>query len=235
MNLMRTLIAVAMTALLAGCGVKYYSKVDGLSAIQVPAKSRYLLLPGNKDTTPQDLQFQEYALQVTRALDHRGFVRTDSAADADIAIFVTYAIGDPTTHQYAYSVPVWGQTGTSSSRTTGTASTIGGTTTYNATTTYTPSYGVVGATSGTRNYTTYSRFVVLDAYDVPYYLAKSEMKQVWRTTVTSTGSSGDLRLVMPFMLAAAEPYFGVNTGRQISVVLRSRNKDVARVRGTSVK
>ena len=115
---------------------------------------------------PGDLQFREFAGYVGRALDHRGFEKAASPADAEVAIFPANAIGDPQAHRYTYTMPTWGQTGISRSSTQGTLSTFGNTGTYSATTTYTPTYGVNGYTTHHGSYTNSTRFVMRHAYDM---------------------------------------------------------------------
>jgi hypothetical protein len=79
--------------------------------------------------------------------------------------------------------------------------------------------------------TVYSRFLFLDAYDVPTYMKENKMAQVWKTTVVSTGSSGDLRLVFPYMVAAMKPYLGTNTERRIKVEVPANDPAVQVLRG----
>ena len=134
-------------------------------------------------------------------------------------IFLTYAIGDPQTYQYSYSIPTWGQTGVSSANTFGTLSALGNAATYTSTTTYTPTYGVTGSTTHIGTDTIYSRFLFLDAYDFPSFSKDKTMSQVWKTSVVSTGANNDLRLVFPYMAASMKPYLAVNTGRKIEVKL----------------
>jgi hypothetical protein len=211
--------------------VRYKSGVDSLAQTDASAKTRYIIMPGIKDVEPSDLQFLEYANYVEKILNERGFVKASQFADADIAIFLSYGIGNPQTHQYSYSLPVWGQTGVSSSSTQGTLSTYGGMGTYSGTTTYTPTYGVTGYTSHVSSYTTFTRFLFMDAYDVASYKQDQKMNQVWKTSVISTGLSDDLRLVFPYMAVAMKPYIGTNTGRKIMVEIIKDDPQVTQLRG----
>ncbi|WP_197490442.1 hypothetical protein [Halothiobacillus diazotrophicus] len=192
-------------------------------------KKSYILLPGNKGVTKDDLQFQEYAHYVTRGLAAHGFTPAETVANANVAIVLSYGIGDPQSHQYSYSLPVYGQTGIASSNTYGTLSSYGNSSSYSGTTTYTPSYGVTGYTSETGSYTTYYRYAQITAYDFQRYLRTKEQRELWKTTVSSTGSSGDLRLVFPILIAAAAPYIATDTGRKIQVVLEESDPSVAAI------
>ncbi|WP_345532026.1 hypothetical protein [Viridibacterium curvum] len=206
------------------------SNVDSLSRDDAPTKKRYVLMPGSKGVDAADLQFMEFSAYVDKVLSEKGFVKAPSFQEAEIAIFFTYAIGDPQTYQYSYSVPTWGQTGIASSNTYGTVSSTGRTATYSGTTTYTPTYGVTGSTTQIGTNTVYSRFLFLDAYDTATYIKENKMVQVWKTNVVSTGSSGDLRLVIPYMVAAMKPYVGTNTRQKIEVEVLENSPEVKALR-----
>ena len=235
MNLLRLLSVFLVLLTAAGCAtmqpLQYHVNIDSLSASTQTAKKHFVLLPGNKDTPVTDLQFREYAGYISRALVTRGYVPAESIEKADIAIFVVYGIGNPQEHQYSYSVPTWGQTGVRSSSTRGTLNTYGSFGTYSGTTTYTPTYGVTGSTTNVGTYTTYSRFLVLNALDLSEYRQTKKEIQLWKTTITSIGSSGDLRLVFPYMVTASMPHIGTNTGQQIKVILYENDPAVMNVKG----
>jgi hypothetical protein len=103
--------------------------------------------------------------------------------------------------------------------------------TYSGTTTYTPTYGITGSTTHIGTHTVFTRFLFLDAYDIATYAKEQKMSQVWKTNVVSTGSSDDLRLVVPYMVAAMKPYLGTNTGRRIEVVVPGDDPSVQLLRG----
>ncbi len=227
------LTLIALGALVTGCATtqQFHVNVDSLSRSDSPAKRSYVLLPGNKGMTVGDLQFQEYASYVHRALAARGFVHARRVEDADIAVFLSYGIGDPQTHVYSYSLPVWGQTGYSGSTTYGSLNTFGGYGTYSSTTTYTPTYGITGYSTHIETQTTYFRFILLDAYDMETYKREKKLAQVWRSTITSTGSSGDLRRVFPVMVAGSARYLATNTGQKVEIALSEEHPAVQYIKG----
>jgi hypothetical protein len=226
-------LLLAAALVVSGCATtqpQFSVRVDSISGGAVD-KNSYILLPGNKDTKAEDLQFKEYAAYVNRALIKQGFVPAESFEKANVAIFLVYGLGDPKEHQYSYSIPTWGQTGVSSSYTTGTISSYGGYGSYSGTTTYTPTYGITGSTAHTGSYTTYFRFMVLDAVDLDEYKKSKKEVQLWKTTVTSSGSSGDLRLVFPILVAASQQYVGKNTGQKVKVDLYEEDERVIGIKG----
>jgi hypothetical protein len=186
-------LSIVLGVLVAGCATarqtQFLVQVDSLARPESGSRRSYILLPGNMDTSVGDLQFQEYATYVHRALATRGLLLARSFEAVDVVVFLSYGIGDPQIHYYSYSLPVWGQTGYSGSTTSGTVSTFGGTAAYSGTTTYTPTYGITGYSSHLGSATTYFRFILLDAYDLERYKRDKELTQVWRSTITSTGST----------------------------------------------
>ena len=75
--------------------------------------------------------------------------------------------------------------------------------------------------------------MVLDAIDFDEYKANKKEVQLWKTTVTSTGSSGDLRRVFPILVAASQQYIGKNTGQKVEVNLSEGDARVIEIKGIS--
>jgi hypothetical protein len=226
-------VAFVFILLLFGCATnpRVNVKVDSLASHETQEKLNYIMLSGNKDATPNDLQFQEFAAYLARALDSRGFVYAQNSEDADLAILLSYGIGEPQTNNYTYSLPVWGQTGVSSAYTYGTASAYGNTATYSGTTTYEPTYGITGYTTHTGSKTTYFRYVVITGYDYEVFKETDKEIQLWQTKITSVGESGDLRQVFPILIGAAVPYIAKNTGKKVPVTLYESDNIVKVVKG----
>ena len=107
----------------------------------------------------------------------------------------------------------------------------GNTASYSGTTTYTPQYGVTGSRTHVGTIITYFRYMILDAIDLEEYGETEEKRQLWKTTVTSTGTSGDLRQVFPILVAASKEYFGTNTGKKVRLILYENDERVIEVKG----
>ena len=194
-------------------------KVSAISSPSSLNKKTYILLAGNTNINSNSLEFQEYAQYLKRGLYRIGLVQVKNQTNADIAIFLFYGISDPETKEYTYSRPVWGKTGTKSKTTTGNVNLFGNSATYSETTETTPEYGIVGYKKEVNTYTTYFRYMVLDAYDLKEYYNSGKEIQLWKTTVTSEGSSGDLRRVFPVLVAASYQHFSKDTKQEIKIEL----------------
>lgn len=221
---------------LCGClGPQFHVNIDSLSSKLNQSYKTYILFPGNKDTSPSDLQFQEFSQYINKALVSKGFTPTENIEGAELAIFLGYGIGDPEEHLYSYSIPVYGQTGISSAATYGNINTYGNFGSYYSRTTYTPSYGVTGYTSHVGSYVTYFRYVLLTAFDLNEYRKTQKEVQVWKTTITSSGSSGDLRMVFPVLVGASKDYIATNTGQILEVILGESDKRVLEIKSIDEK
>ena len=73
--------------------------------------------------------------------------------------------------------------------------------------------------------------VILNAVDLSAYRESQTFVPVWKTTITSKGRSGDLRLVFPVLVGAATEYIGTDTGHQVRVEIKESDSRVLKVRG----
>jgi len=239
------IISIYILFLLSGCsiGPKISVNVDSIGSIQ--HKTKYILLSGSKNISTTDLEFKEYANYIDKALQKKGFIKTNPK-NANVAIFLRYGISKPQKHMKSYSIPIYGQTGISSATTYGTSNINGTLHTYgntgyyqgniysNSTTYYTPKYGIKGYQNGVKEYILFTRYYELSAVDFDYYKKTKKNKQLWKITVTSTGPSGDLRRVFPLLVAASEKYIGLNTGRKINVIISENDKNVLELKGIKI-
>ena len=224
------LLIILIGLMIVGCGgAQYRVKVNSIGK-SLPQQNTYVLFAGNKDGDINSLEFKEYAKYVNTALKEKGFIETNFEK-ASIAIFLSYGIGEPKESAYSYSMPTYGQTGYSSSRTTGTFNSYGNNTSYSGTTTYTPTYGVNGSQTYLGTRVSYFRYAILDASDLNEYKKSKKQIQLWKTTITSTGSSGDLRQVFPVLIGASKKYIGNNTGKKITVNISENDKRVLIIKG----
>ena len=99
------------------------------------------------------------------------------------------------------SVPVYGQTGVSSSTTYGTVTMYGNYGIYSGYTTYRRTYGITGYRA--QSYTTYPRELWLHIIEKPPSREeKTKVKVLYEAVVKSEGTSSQLARVMPYMVKA---------------------------------
>ena len=69
-------------------------QVDAINTPNSSKKIKYKLFSGIKNINENNLQYQEYALYVHRALKSKGYVKTLSSQKADITVYLRYGIND---------------------------------------------------------------------------------------------------------------------------------------------
>lgn len=164
----------------------------------------YTLIPTKEQEG--SLEFQSYAKLVMAELDKRGMIEAP-LNQAKLAIFMSYGIDDG--KQVISSYPIFGQTGSSSSYTTGRITSYGNTASYSGTTYKTPTYGVVG--SGTSTSTIFSRYLHIDIIDV-IKSGNGKIHKVYEGKAVSSGSSDQLAPVMPAIVRSVFEDFPGKSG-----------------------
>ena len=201
---MRNTVLVLLFVLLGGCAT-VETTVSAFHELEQPLSGvTYVLIPTNEQEG--SLEFQSYAKLVKSELGKRGMTETPFD-QAKYAIYMIYGIDDG--KQVVASYPIFGQTGTNRSYTTGTVTSYGNTASYSGTTYKTPIYGVVG--SGARTDTVFKRYLNIDIIDI----AKSgngKVQKVYEGKAISSGSSGQLAPVMPAIVRSVFEDFPGKSG-----------------------
>lgn len=201
---MRNIFLVLLLILLSGCAT-VTTKVSSFHELEQPLSGVTYVLVSSKEQE-SSLEFQSYAKIVKSELGKRGMIETPFN-QAKYAIFMFYGIDDG--KQVVSSYPIFGQTGTSSSYTTGTVTSYGNTASYSGTTYKTPTYGVVG--TGNSTDTVFTRYLNIDIIDI----AKSgngKVQKVYEGRATSSGSSDQLAIVMPAIIRSVFEDFPGKSG-----------------------
>ncbi len=230
--LVEKIVILLSLIFLSGCGPSYTVGINSINSEPATHKKHYLLLPGNENTSEKDLEFQEYAAYIHRALKANGFVQA-SKESAQVIIFAAYGIGEPMAQNYSFSLPVYGQTGGGTSYFTGSSYGSGGYSSFSGSAYSPPQYGVVGSQTHSGSFITHKRYFVLDAYGADT-LRKSNgetFEQVWKTTAVSRGRTNDLRQVLPVLVAASYRNFATNTKQKIYIELSPNDKRVKFIKG----
>lgn len=225
--------AIAVTLFGLSLFGRYEVHVDGYASAAFTPTMTHVVIPADEDQK-HDLRFQEAAAEVSRALAAAGLPAPAPGQKPDVAVFVKFGVSEPRTVTRTTSEPVWGYTNTGTSNTTGTVTGIGGQAVINSTTTQNRQYGVVGSEQKTTSQTLYDRELVLQGVDVAKWSGTRDVENLWQVQVTSTGESNDIREALPYMLAAARPYLGRSTGKQIVVTVKQKDPEAEFIR-TGVK
>lgn len=216
----RRIFGLAFILLLAACSstarpLQFRTEIDSLVAASgSQLNSRFVVLPGNAGANESDLQFIEFKTYIEKILTNRGYSKADSLQDSNVVMFLSYGIGAPEVHQFTYDVPLWNDMGFYYP--------------YRMSGYYRgfyPGYGwgMGGYSQRTESYTTFRRHLELEACEKDAYVQQQQRKQLWKTTVQSSGSSNDLRLVFPYMAAAMQAYIGTNSGHMLAVDIDENN------------
>ena len=204
-------VLAVFVLVLSGCATMpvgpngvYSVEIDSIAAVDADLKNRtYVILSAMKNVSENDIQFKEFARYVEEALSKTGYLHVDDIEHADLIMRMAYGIGDPKTETST-------QVHTTS---TGYSYPVGWTWIH-----------VPAQTSNVvTKKTTYQRYLILEAYD-----SENKQSQLWKTTLKSEGSSGDLRVALPHMIATAIFDFGTNTGHRIN---KQMYQNAARVLG----
>jgi len=210
--------------------------VDSLSDSAPMPGQHYILKSGMEGIIENDLHFREFSKYIDTALIERGYIKSTKQEDTDIIIFFQYGISEPQTKQYVSSTPIYGiKGGGSATINSSTIDNYGGYSHTTGTVSAPNEYGIIGTKQNTSYTTAYARYFKLDAVDNKIYQMKGEIIPLFQITVKSVGRSNDLRRVFPIMVGAAAPYFGENTGEQLTIKLRENDPSVLKIKGIQPK
>jgi hypothetical protein len=117
----RTLIMAIVTLTLTACGTMVKARVSSFHNLPAqPSGLTFAVVPYQWQNG--SLEFQTYAKAISTELQRKGFVAA-SLDQAQYVVFLAYAIDSG--REVSYSYPIIGQTGVSSSYTSGTVQTYG--------------------------------------------------------------------------------------------------------------
>lgn len=199
------LLVLAAAAVASGCiGPQVHATSQSFHRLPPKSQPTYAFapLPEQEGT----LEYGAYEDLVRAKLAEHGWTEVPRES-ADVVVVFQYYIdnGQPR----MVTVPTWGQTGVSGSRTTGTVTSYGGMSTYSGTTTYTPTYGVTGYVPVTT--TVFTRRLDLYVFQRPQDAA-AKPRPVYEGKVLSQGSTGILSSIMPYMVRALFEEFPGESG-----------------------
>ena len=213
-----------------GHGTSFVTEWNSYGNYNIKGKTFYII-SADSTVSSRDLEFKEFSLLIEKALVYSGATKAHNLLSADMCILMDYGISDES-YIAEIPVPVWGETGISSIQTitkirsnvSGNAYAIGnsvygdgfGNSKATTTTIVTPSYGVTGYTTVSKKITEFCAYVNLCAYD---NMNRENLDMIWKINAYSTGSSDQLRIIMPYMAYSLRGEFGKSSKETASEVV----------------
>ena len=224
---------IAAVSLLAGCMTRYAMKVDAIKAAsELPGKD-YVLLPGSEGLAKNDLYFKEFSIYVEKALANNGYRPVARKEDCQLLIYLSYGIGEPRTTLYSglfddtppFVNAAWAPQplplvlAADASPPAASPPPVVTVPRVVRPPFFYPRY--FESYPNIRVYTSYRRYLILEAVDYRASLRRGEAVPVWKVTVSNWGENYDLREIFPALVAAGTPYIGTDTGKNVEVILKA--------------
>jgi hypothetical protein len=180
----------------------------------------YILLPYDSSISSNYLLFKELSFYVNKELDHKGYKLTQNFDSANCVVFLKYGTSSPQTFEKEVYIPIYGQTGISSSTTSGT-----GTlkyypqkteVNYTTETNYNSSFGVVGGRTIKTSETFYAHYMMLSVFDKQTLHLDFNKSIRWKLISKLVTKDHDLRRVFPLIVVGSDDYIGKNSFQNIS-------------------
>jgi hypothetical protein len=229
----RIFFPAPLLCLLCACAPSLRVEIDAFAerpAVHADGK-KCAVLPATPDVRPDDLQFREFAAQTSESLAERGCAPAEGLEDADLAVLLSYGVGEPVTveqRDYVIYRP-WGRWRREIPEF------VPVTTTY-----------VFNTYSIALEARSVERAVREDARSGPDIHrsggAKEEAarqpgarqavlgRQVWKVRASHASRQGDLRVLFPWLLAGAKDYFGADSGHSVVITVPEKSLAPSRIR-----
>lgn len=237
---MMKIVAIGLCSVLVSCattsyngssrtvtdgGLDYFLSVDAISNIDLQPKKKFIITSAMKDVNDSDLRFKEFARIASNALQKKGFTQVDNLKKAEMVILLSFAVTGPVTTTHARLIPIFRPP--TPSTTTDIKNQFGQSIGSYDTRPSNPfeAFQPPDVRAIPEEETTYSRAIILGAYDSKNIKKSSRPEMLWETRIISNGSSGDLRKLFPVMMYGAIPYLGENSGVQKEVTLHVQDFD----------
>lgn len=220
------ILIVTIIATISGCASQVTVNVNSIVDPSIKdAGKNYVLTSGLPDREKDDLYFREFRRYFDHILQKKGYTKVTERTLADIEILFKFGISDGRTGLYTYSMPIYDHVGGETITITEPANDGSGKT--KVTTIHIPGrFERVGTSIETQSYTMFNRSAHLEARLINKAGDTKRGSLLWQTNIHSIGESNDLRAIMPYLAAAAEPYLGVNSGEQRVITLKRQAPNV---------
>jgi Domain of unknown function (DUF4136) len=201
------LLLLLAAGCLGGCGPTLHQvSVNGYTDLAAPAA----IAPGGSFFIIEDRQAKNPLLEkeikdkIAKLLEQRGY-QMAAYEKADYYLFFSYGTGPGRTGPVVMPDYGWG---------------LGGG--YG----WPSSYFFVAPFTYYPPETLYDRWLLINVVDGKYYREKGEFRALWVGEARSTGTSGDLRLAINYLLLADFKQFGINTGKAVPVEINEQAPQV---------
>ena len=216
---------------LSSCTPSYHFKVDAISGGEISKGKSFVLISGNSDMKESDLRFREAAALVQTGLEGKGMRLASDISSADLLVELTFGVGEPRevmevrsypeTHwhpgfSYAVSIPVFNKDGVVVS--------------YQNRIVREPPRSYTYWDERMDSTTVFEKYLEIAAYDNRLGSAVNDPEELWGIVITNADYSDNIREYLPYMIAAALPYIGEDTGSQIYVSLKQDDPTVDFIR-----
>lgn len=231
---------------LSGCSTLYKLEVSAHNNPNIDPGKSYVILSGTQELSVSSPEFLEYARQVERALESKGY---DRVADGDLTVaalgvYVSMAISDPSKRyseiNTALKESVYADESAATVRGSGNSSGGGGGGTsgqQSAPTGPAPEL-ISGVQNSSFATTVYTKHLNLVAVDLQKYISDISSVgredavpvEVWSVDIQTTGQPDDLSEVFPVMVAAGQPYLGDSTDDVVRLRMSGTDKRVSQIK-----
>ena len=215
-------LCLIMLAGLFGCTTRLSVQVNAIADTEISTTAkRYVLLNGNAEGQENDLFFREFSAYFIPLLTQKGYERVTSPEAANIEIFFRYAVSEGRSGVHTFTHPIYETFGGNTITFTETKTDGSGTTTTTKGTVHVPlQTQYVGTAVESHSFTLYTSSAALEAYVINDDTKKDQPGILWKTLMSSTSDSNDLRSVIPIMATAAAPYIAGNSGSSKTIKLK---------------
>jgi len=230
---------------LSGCGTLYNLEVTAHNNPNIDPGKSYVILSGTQELSVSSPEFIEYAKQVERALESKGYYRVTDGdlTGAALGVFVSTAISDPSKRYSEISTGLYespyADESAATVRASGSSSGGGGGTSGQQSSPTTPAPEFISGVQNNRFATTvYTKYLNLVAVDLQKYISEISSVgredavpvEVWSVDIQTTGQPSDLSEVFPVMVAAGQPYLGDETDDVVRLKMSGTDKRISEIR-----
>jgi len=246
----KSLIAISISCIaltVSGCGTLYKLDVTAYNNPNIDVGTSYVILSGNPDIPVSSPEFVEYASQVERALEPKGFTRVadDDPTKAALGIYVSMAVSDPAKRYHSvqtglYESPYADESAAAvrgSGQSGGSNPGSGGTSQAKMPASPAPEMlsGVAENSFATTVFTKHLNLVAIDLQSYIKEIAEVGREdavpvEVWSVDIETTGQPSDLSEVFPVMVAAGQPYLGDSTDDVVQTKLSGSDQRVQHIK-----